>query len=391
MLIFLAVALFFMTAIAGRVFCGYFCLQTLWTDLFLLIERAIEGNHKQRIKRDAAPWTTDLVWRKGLKHLLWLLLAGGMGTVFTAYFNDAPTLFRAYWHGAAPFAACFTAALLTLIIYLFAGLAREQVCIFICPYARFQGAMYDEHSLIVAYDEQAGEPRQGNRRDRLAAEARGEPVGWCIDCRACVTVCPTGIDIRNGPQYECITCAACIDACASVRDRVNMPVTLIRYTALSERAGGRIRWFRPRILVYSTLMVAMLVGIVAYFGVRTSVEMTVIRNRQPLFIRLSDGSIQNNYTAHILNRTPQPQHYILRTVGLPHAALAVAAVAEKTAEGWPVLTVESGEVLPLSLYLQQATGPEPIPAQQAVRFTVTSTGQEGGQSAYDSLFIRPTP
>ncbi len=390
-LIFMAIALFFMTAIAGRVFCGYFCFQTIWTDLFLQVERWVEGSRKRRMNRDVEPWTFDRGWRKGVKHTLWLLIGWYTGAIFTAYFVDAPTLLPAFWHGTAPFAAWFTAGFLTMTTYLFAGMAREQVCIFMCPYARFQGAMYDEHSLIVAYDEGAGEPRQGNRRDRQATQHRGERVGWCIDCHECVTVCPTGIDIRNGQQYECITCAACVDACASVRDRVGMPVTLIRYTSLSELGGGKIAWFRPRILAYSGLMVAMLVGVVVYFGVRTPLEMTVIRNRQPIFIRLSDGGIQNNYTAHILNRSPKPQQYVLQVEGLDHAALSVAAISQKTAEGWPVLTVESGEVMPLSLYLKQTTGPEPIQEQQAVRFALHAVESDGGATVYHSVFIRPKP
>lgn len=387
----LAVALFLITALAGRVFCGYFCFQTIWTDLFLLVERGVEGNRKQRITGDAAPWTVKKTVKKLLKHTLWLLIGWATGVLLTAYFIDAPTLFRAYWQGEAPFAAWFTASFLALTTYLFAGLAREQVCIFMCPYARFQGAMFDEDSLIVAYDEKVGEPRQGNRRNRQAAQERGETVGFCIDCKECVTVCPTGIDIRNGQQYECITCAACVDACASVRDRVGMPVTLIRYTAMREIEGGNIAWFRPRVLVYAALMVVMLAGMVGYFMVRVPVEMTVIRNRQPIFIQLSDGSIQNNYTAHLLNRSPHPQHYRLRVTGLPGASLSVAAISQYSADGWPLLTVESGEVMSLSLYLKQSKEAEKRQEQQPVRFELTAVERDGGSCAYESVFIRPKP
>lgn len=390
-LILLAIALFFITALAGRVFCGYFCFQTLWTDLFLFVEKWLEGNRKQRITGDAGPWTLNKTWKKLLKHTIWLLIGWVTGVIFTAYFVDAPTLLRAFWQGEAPFAAWFTASFLAITTYLFAGLAREQVCIFMCPYARFQGAMFDEDSLIVAYDESAGEPRLGNRRDRQAAQKRGERVGFCIDCKECVTVCPTGIDIRNGQQYECITCAACIDACASVRDRINMPITLIRYTALSEIEGGKIAWFRPRILAYVGLMIAMLAGIVGYFMMRTPVEMTVIRNRQPIFIQLSDGSIQNNYTANLLNRSPTTQHYLLRVTGLAGASLAVAAVSQKSADGWPLLTVESGDVMPLSLYLKQSMDVGFTQEQQPVRFELTSVESDGGSCVYESVFIRPKP
>lgn len=389
-LIFMAIGLFFITALAGRVFCGYLCFQTVWTDLFLFVEKLMEGDRKQRIKLDAGFWTFVKFWKKLSKHFLWVLIGLYTGAIFTAYFVDAPTLFWGFLHGDAPFAAWFTLIFLTLGTYFFAGFAREQVCIYICPYARFQGAMFDEDSLIIAYDEQAGEPRQSRRRDRLAQEQRGEKVGLCIDCKACVTVCPTGIDIRDGQQCECITCAACVDACASVRDRMRMPITLIRYTSMRALAGGKTRLFRPRILAYGGVMVLLLAGIVVHFVFRSSVEMNIIRNRQPMFIQLSDGSIQNNYTARLLNMSPKSQHYVLRVVGLDHASLSVAAVSQKTADGWPLLAVDSGLVVPFSIYLRQSGSVLPQ-ARQSVRFSVTALDVSGGANVYDSIFIRPKP
>ena len=389
-LIFLAIGLFFITALAGRVFCGYLCFQTVWTDLFLYVEKLLEGNRKQRMKLDAGNWHFAKLWKKLLKHFLWLLIGVYTGAIFTAYFVDAPTLFWGFLHGDAHYAAWFTLILLTVGTYLFAGFAREQVCIYMCPYSRFQGVMFDEDSLIIAYDETAGEPRMSSRRERLAKEQHGENVGLCIDCHECVTVCPTGIDIRDGQQYECTTCAACVDACASVRDRMHMSVTLIRYTSMRALAGGKTQFLRPRILAYGGVMLLLLVGIGSHFILRNPVEINVIRYRQPVFIQLSDGSIQNNYTAHLLNMSPKPQQYVLRVVGLAKASLSVAAVTQKTADSWPVLAVDSGVVVPFSIYLKQAAGAS-SQERQMLNFEVMAVDSTGGSNYYNSVFIRPKP
>lgn len=384
----MALGLFFITALAGRVFCGYFCFQTVWTDLFLYVERLVEGNRKQRIKLDGSGWTTHKIIKKSIKHSLWMLIGVVTGGFFVSYFVDAPTLFFGFLKGEAPFAAWFTLFFVALCTYVFAGFAREQVCIFMCPYARFQGAMFDNDTIIVAYMDSIGEPRKGNRRIREALKEEGKPVGACIDCFECVTVCPTGIDIRKGQQYECITCAACIDACDSVEKRLNVKHSLIRYTSLSTLNGGKPHFFRPRILVYAGLLVVLFLGIIGYFVVRPSLGINVIPHRQPVFIRLSDGSIQNNYTIRILNISHQTQTYSLDVEGLKDAHMTVGAITEKSKTNKPLLRVKSGIVIPYTVYLRQPY--QSLGKGRAdITFKLKALDLEGGEDAYETIFVRP--
>ncbi|MEO5348618.1 MAG: cytochrome c oxidase accessory protein CcoG [Magnetococcus sp. YQC-3] len=386
LLIAAALGLFFMTALAGRVFCGYMCIQTVWTDLMLQVEMLFEGNRKQRIHLDQSPWSLRKMVVKTGKHLTWLSISAATGVAFVCYFIDTPTLWQHFLEGTVPFPAWFTAIGLTLSTYLVAGFAREQVCIYMCPYARFQGAMFDDDTMIVAYHPEIGEPREANRRKRTEM---GEQAGECIDCAACVTVCPTGIDIRNGQQYECITCAACIDACDSVRRRLGLAErTLICYTSLQQMRGGNTRWLRGRVIVYATLFSLFMGGIVFYLASRANVEMTVIGHRQPLYIMQSDGSVQNNYTVRVLNMTATQQTYTLEAKGVSGALLSVAAITDRDAQGNPRLTVTPGSVTPFTAYLRQP------PAQLAagstpVLFTLTAQDTTGGSTSYHSVFVRP--
>ncbi|MBF0584440.1 MAG: cytochrome c oxidase accessory protein CcoG [Magnetococcales bacterium] len=386
LLIAAAIGLFFMTALAGRVLCGYMCLQTVWTDIFLQLEKLFEGNRKQRIKLDSSPWGI----RKGLikvgKHLSWIAVSGLTAFSFVAYFIDVHVLPQQIVTGDLPFAARVTLFLLTIGTYAMAGFAREQVCIYMCPYARFQGAMFDEDTLIVAYNPQLGEPRESNRRTR---SAMGAKAGMCIDCNACVTTCPTGIDIRNGQQYECIMCGACIDACDSVRQRLGGGgERLLSYTSLQELKGGKTHWLRGRVVAYAVLLTLVLGGLVLYLARHAAVELTVIGHRQPLYIVQSDGSIQNNYTIRILNMTSSEQTYALGVEGLPGAVLTVAAVAAEDAQGHPLLTVGSGSVTPFTVYLRQARD-QVTPGRQALQFTLTAQSPQGGSAAYTGVFNRP--
>ncbi|MBF0272700.1 MAG: cytochrome c oxidase accessory protein CcoG [Magnetococcales bacterium] len=386
LLIAAAIGLFFMTALAGRVFCGYMCMQTIWTDWFLLIEKIFEGNRNVRMNLDKSSLSSRKAGIKTGKHLVWLLISGWTGITFTLYFVNAPELMGQFMAGTAPSQAWFTFLFLTATTYVMAGFAREQVCIYMCPYARFQGVMFDEDTMIVAYHPELGEPRESNRRKR---SAMGEKVGDCIDCDSCVTVCPTGIDIRNGQQYECITCGACIDACDSVKLKTGMPNRLVRYTSLREMRGdGKTRWIRGRILVYATLLTLFLGGIVFYLAHHVSVEFTVIGHRQPLYILLSDGSIQNNYTVRVLNMTSTGQSYTLSVSGLPGAALTVGAINARSPEGYPVLTVAPGSVTTFSAYVRQdrakvETGP------REVVFNLKTLASQGGETTYKSVFMRP--
>ncbi|MBF0183570.1 MAG: cytochrome c oxidase accessory protein CcoG [Magnetococcales bacterium] len=389
LLIAAALGLFFITALGGRVFCGYMCIQTVWTDLLLHVELFFEGNRKQRIKLDQAPWSGKKWLTKIGKHAVWLLLCAATGVAFVSYFMDAPTFWQQLLAGTLPTPALFTIAFLTVTTYLMAGFAREQVCIYMCPYARFQGAMFDEDTMIVAYHPEIGEPRESNRRIRTAQREQGEKVGECIDCEACVTVCPTGIDIRNGQQYECITCAACIDACDSVRERLNASRrTLICYTSLREMRGGKTRWLRARVYYYSLLLAIFLGGIAYYLNHHASVELTVIAQRQPMYILQSDGGIQNNFTVRVLNMTSSRQTYSLSVSGIADATLTVAAVSETNAQGHPVLTVDPGSVTPFTAYLRQP-GQRVEPGSVPIHFTLTAQSVDGGTATYHSSFARP--
>ncbi|MEO5378605.1 MAG: cytochrome c oxidase accessory protein CcoG [Magnetococcus sp. DMHC-6] len=385
LLIAAALGLFFMTALAGRVFCGYLCIQTVWTDLFLLIEKLFEGNRKQRIKRDSAPWNGRKILIKTGKHLTWFLLSLWTGLAFILYFADTPTLLRSFIEGTTPSPAWFTMLFLTFTTYTMAGFAREQVCIYMCPYARFQGAMFDEDSLIIAYHPEIGEPREANRQKRVSM---GSAVGQCIDCQACVTVCPTGIDIRNGQQYECITCGACIDACDDVMNRLGKPKNLIRYTSLREMTGAKTNWFRPRILVYSALLSLFLLGIVGFLAIRPPMELTILRHRQPLYILLSNGDIQNNYTLRILNMSNADQTYAIQVEGLPKATWSVATNPLQNSQGAPLLPVKAGEIGSFTLYLRQPHS-QTTSGSRDIDFRLTALDTKGGSATYHSVFIGP--
>jgi cytochrome c oxidase accessory protein FixG len=322
-----ALLLFFVTGLAGRVFCGYFCFQTLWTDLYLLIERRVQGDRVTRIRRDKAGWTADRFWRKGATHALWLLVAFWTGLTFTLYWENAPQLLRAWFSGQAPFAAYATTLFLTATTYVMAGLAREQVCTYMCPYARFQSVMFDADTRIVAYDKRRGEGRAGRHKMgpelKTTAQRQQAGVGDCIDCGYCVQVCPTGIDIRNGLQVQCISCALCIDACDTIMDSLGWGKGLIRYTSEKAESGEVSRLWKPRTFAYGlALLVAS--GMLGWsVGHQSELEMSVVQVRQPLFVRLSDGRVQNSYELHLENKTDEPVDLVIMMRGLAGAELDV--------------------------------------------------------------------
>ncbi|MBF0177075.1 MAG: cytochrome c oxidase accessory protein CcoG [Magnetococcales bacterium] len=384
LLVMMAMGLFFMTTLAGRVFCGYMCFQTVWTDLFLYVEKWIEGSPVRRRRLDQAPWSLAKLSRKLTKHLLWLLISVSTGGVFVFYFADAPVLLRQFVSGTAPMPAWYVLAFLTGTTYLFAGFAREQVCIYMCPYARFQGVMFDRETLIVAYDEDRGEPRLANLRQRRQQERPGD----CIDCRACVRVCPTGIDIRAGQQYQCITCAACIDACDEVMDRLHKPHGLIRYTSLQSLQGQKSRILRFRVVVYGAVLLAMVFGITWHLTQRNPSQINVIRQRLPVYVALSDGSIQNNFTVRVLNITNRTRQYALSVVGLPGARLSVATSASRDAHGNPLVTVPAGAAEPFLVYLVQPRE-RLSPGRAPIEFILTATDDSGNGDRHASLFVRP--
>jgi len=326
-----ALLLFFVTGIAGRVFCGYFCFQTLWTDLYLLIERLVQGDRVARIRLDKAPWTAAKMMRKGMTHLLWLLAAFWTGLTFTLYWDNAPQLIVDWFTGRAPFAAYATTLFLTATTYVMAGLAREQVCTYMCPYARFQSVMFDADTRIVAYDAARGEGAQGRHkvtRELKSQEQRHQQgVGDCIDCGYCVQVCPTGIDIRNGLQVQCISCALCIDACDTIMQSLGWGNGLVRYTSEKQAAGEPSRIWKPKTVAYGLVLLAAASALGWSVGHQAPLEMSVVQMRQPLFVRLSDGRIQNNYELHLENKTDEPLRLAIMMHGLAGAELDVGRLA----------------------------------------------------------------
>lgn len=323
-----AIGLFFVTALAGRVWCGFTCPQTVWTDLFLWAERLIEGDRAARMRLDAAPLSAAKAAKKALKHGVWLFISVATGGAWILYFNDAFTITGEIFTGAAPTAVYGFIGLFTATTYLLAGWAREQVCIYMCPWPRFQSAMFDEHSLIVTYAAWRGEPR-GKARPGASFESRGH----CVDCGLCQQVCPTGVDIRKGQQLACIGCALCVDACRGVMDRFGLPRGLITYDSMANqaaRAAGlprRLRLLRPRTLAYVAILSVVAAVMVFALTTRVRVDVSVLHDRAPLFVRLSDGAISNGFTYKILNMERQPKTFRLDLAGIPGARLKVVGVA----------------------------------------------------------------
>lgn len=326
LLIVAAFTLFLASSLVGRVWCGYACPQTLWTDLFTLVERRIEGDRSARIRLDARPLDADKALRKVAKHGAWLLIAFATGGAWVAYFNDAPTLARDFLAGRAGAAVYVFAGLFTATTYLLAGWAREQVCTHMCPWPRIQGALLDRDSLLVTYRDWRGEPRGPHKRG-TGWEGRGD----CIDCGRCVAVCPTGVDIRDGLQLGCIGCGLCIDACDHVMARVGRPPRLIDWEserAQAERAAGRApeyRLVRPRTALYGGLLVSVCAVMLGALAWRADTGLNVLHDRDPLFVTLSDGSVRNGYTLKILNKAREPRLYRAALEGDLPATYRVAA------------------------------------------------------------------
>ena len=276
LLVIAGLTLFFSTAMAGRLWCGYACPQTVWTEVFLWMERAIEGDRARRLKLDRAPWSLDKLLRKGGKQVAWITFALWTGITFVGFFTPIRTLLpNAFAFQLGPWET-FWSLFYGFATYGNAGYMREQVCKYMCPYARFQSAMFDKDTLVITYDAKRGEPR-GSRPRGVDPRSRGQ--GDCIDCKACVQVCPTGIDIREGLQYECIACAACIDACDSVMDQVQSPRGLIRYTTQHALDGKATKLLRPRVIVYATILTVLCVVFVVALGMRKPLAMDVLRDR----------------------------------------------------------------------------------------------------------------
>ncbi len=327
LLIVSALGLFLFTAVAGRVWCGYTCPQTVWTDLMIAVERFWQGDRNERIRLDKQPWGAVKIFKKGMTHLSWLLIGLATGGAFVFFFRDAPTLAAELVTGTAPESAYFFMGIFALTTYVLGGLAREQVCIYMCPWPRIQGAMTDRHTLLISYRPERGEPR-GPHKKNDSWDGRGD----CIDCQACIAVCPTGIDIRDGSQLECIQCALCIDACNDIMTKVGRPANLITYDTVAKqeaKAAGLhepFRPVRPRTILYTgALVVVSAIMLVAWFN-RTLLEINVLHDRNPPYVQLSDGSVRNGYTVKLLNKRPEPRTLLLETEGLPGAMVGIIGV-----------------------------------------------------------------
>ena len=323
LLIICAFGLFTITTLAGRIWCGYTCPQTVWTFIFMWVEEKIEGNRNQRMKLDKAPLTKSKFFKKVAKHSIWLIISVATGIAFIGYFYPIRELVPdLVTFSIADHWATFWLLFFTLATYGNAGWLREMVCTHMCPYARFQAVMFDQDTLIVSYDEGRGERGTGRGARKKGVDPVESNIGDCVDCSMCVQVCPTGIDIRDGLQYQCISCALCIDACDEIMDKMEYPRGLIRYTNEHALKGNDVHIIRPKLLGYATALIVM-IGIFIYSVFdRSPVELDVSRDRGALYTNSSDGRLQNSYFAKIMNMSSQEHVFTIEVKGLPGAELS---------------------------------------------------------------------
>ncbi len=393
LLIMSGIGLFLVTSSIGRAWCGYTCPQTVWVDLFLVVERWIEGDRNARIKLDKAPFSISKFLKRLSKHMIWILIAITTGGAWIFYFADAPTLAWDFINFQAPYVAYYTVAILTATTYIFGGLMREQVCTYMCPWPRIQAAMLDEDSLVVTYNDYRGEPRS---RHQSKAENQSQ-VGDCVDCNLCVAVCPMGIDIRQGQQLECITCALCIDACNSVMDKVDKPRGLISYSTLKEYNKAKsgedtyitLRSFiRPRTLIYTALWSCIGLFMIYMLVTRQHLDINVLHDRNPIYVQLSDGSIRNGFTIKILNMDLRARSFILQTENLPNAKLFLSGSTNPTQTGIKI-NVEPDAVREVKVYVTQSKSDD-TKERQKFRFKVKEVGGLE-TSFYNAIFNSPKP
>lgn len=334
LLIMAGVGLFLITSTVGRAWCGYTCPQTVWVDLFLVVERWIEGDRNARMRLDKAKWSASKLFKRIFKHIVWLLIALVTGGAWVFYFADAPTLLVDLLRGQASTVAYSTIFIMMAITYLFAGFMREQVCTYMCPWPRIQGAMLDDRSLVVTYNDWRGEPRSRHQK-KSDVDAQ---TGDCIDCNQCVVVCPMGIDIRDGQQLECITCALCIDACNGVMEKIGRPINLISYATLKDydanvRGEPTVTTWRSfihaRTIIYSAIMVFAAMALLYVLSTRGLVEVSVLHNRNPVFTVMSDGSIRNGYVVKILNKKLDAQRFVISVSGIDGLEMNIAGAQTK--------------------------------------------------------------
>ncbi|MGY4878563.1 cytochrome c oxidase accessory protein CcoG [Vreelandella aquamarina] len=375
-----AFGLFLITVVAGRVWCGYSCPQSVWTFLFIWFEHRLEGPRHRRIRRDQAPKKLDTLWRKAAKHLAWLMIALATGVAFVGYFTPIRALVVDLLTLGAdnltlhPW-ALFWIGFFTVFTYLNAGWLRHQVCLHMCPYARFQSAMFDSNTLIVSYDTARGEPRRQHQKKGTEVSR----VGDCIDCELCVQVCPTGIDIRDGLQYECIGCAACVDACDSVMARINKPLGLIRYTTERALEGRATRFWRPQLLVYGVALFSMVALLVGFLNARVPIDVEIARDRQALYESTQEGQVINYYNVTLRNRDTRAHRYALAATGLPGLDLQGIRTLELSANETRHLR------LALTTDMENLTQPS-----HSVELRFTALDDPSIISVSDTRFLGPT-
>ncbi|EIJ42659.1 cytochrome c oxidase accessory protein FixG [Beggiatoa alba B18LD] len=377
LLIIAGFSLFFFTTLAGRLWCGYACPQSVWTETFIWMERWVEGDRNRQMKLDKEPMSARKFRLKATKHSLWLLFSLITGFTFVGYFTPirdlAINLMQINLSGWETFWLFFY----SFATYGNAGFLREQICLYMCPYARFQSAMFDKDTLIIAYDDNRGEPR-GSRKK--GDDYQGKNLGECINCTMCVQVCPMGIDIRDGLQYQCIGCSACIDVCDDIMKKMNYPTGLIRYTTDHAIHGNKTHILRPRVAIYASLLLILLGLLIYSISNRVPVQLDVMRDRNMLYRENNDGLIQNVYMLKVMNKDVHPHQYTLTVSGLKNAQLETDTA---------VVEVEGGSVLDLPVRVNVAR--EDIPEQSnTIEFTLATHGQTDWTVTEDARFIGPT-
>lgn len=377
LLIIAAMSLFFFTALAGRLWCGFACPQTVWTEAFIWMEQLTEGKRSQRMKLDQAPWSWNKIRRKGSKQFLWITFSLWTGLTFVGFFTPIRELGLELVTLSAGGWTWFWAVFYGFATYGNAGYMREQVCKYMCPYARFQSAMFDKDTLIISYDEKRGESR-GRRKRSVDPKEAG--LGDCIDCTLCVQVCPTGIDIRDGLQYECIACGACIDACDSVMDKMNYPRGLVRFTTEHAMQNEQTHVVRPRMMVYGALLMVLIVSLVTSMALRTPIILDVIRDRNSLYRELPDDMIENIYTIKIINQSNNAREFKLTVEGVEGIHLDGIRDA---------LLVEGGGIL--SIPVRARVHRDHAFGVMKIDFIAEALDDSGDRRVEDSRFLGPTP
>ncbi|MDP3617400.1 MAG: cytochrome c oxidase accessory protein CcoG [Rhodoferax sp.] len=375
-----ALSLFLFTAVAGRLWCGYACPQTVYTEIFLWIEHKVEGNRSARMRRDALPWSLEKATRKGLKHFLWLSVALWTGFTFVGYFTPIKELGIEFLQLSMSSWEIFWTFFYGFATYGNAGFMREQVCKHMCPYARFQSAMFDKDTLIVTYDTERGEPR-GARSRKVDAQALN--LGACVDCSLCIQVCPTGIDIRKGLQYECIGCGACVDVCDTVMDKMGYARGLVKYStdnAMKQhwtQAQTLRHVLRPRVLVYTTILCLIVIAMFVSLSLRTPFRVNVVRDRGVMARIVERGNIENVYRLQIMNATESAQRYRITASGLPGLVVTSENVVqvESTQSRWVAVRA-------------QVPFEAAVPGSHTIRFEIQAL-DSAGKLMEKSVFLVP--